>query len=405
MVLFPLTLQKLKSMSKWKETELRIHINHKKGFAFKSSSYQNNGRLIVRVSDSTMNSVNIKSCVKIDEKTALQFKDYELKKDDIVIMTVGSWPENPASVVGKVIRIPKEADGALLNQNAVRIRNNDTIDIHFLYYKLKSSDFSGYIVNTAQGSANQASITLEDIFNYKFLLPSPTEQKAISNILKTIDDKIDLLHRQNIILEKMAETLFRQWFIEEANEDWEEGSIYNFVDVIYGFPFKSKYFNTDKIGLPLIRIRDLKAGFSNIYTSEEFDSKFILNNGDLVAGMDGEFRLYIWSGVKSALNQRACKFVPKFEYVPDLFVFSLMKPHLHYFENTKAGTTVIHLGKADLDDIKVSIPPKDLLIKYGNETKGWFSKLKNNNIQIRTLTSLRDMLLPKLMCDEITVEI
>lgn len=391
-------------MIEWKETELRSLINYKKGFAFKSSSYKEVGRLIVRVSDTTMNSVNIKTCVKIDEEIALQYKDYELRIDDIVIMTVGSWPDNPASVVGKVIRIPAQAEGALLNQNAVRIRNNENIDIHFLYYRLKSSDFSGYIVNTAQGSANQASITLEDIFNYKFLLPCLSKQKTISNVLKTIDDKIDLLQRQNAIIENMAETLFRQSFIEEAQEEWEEGSIYNFIDIVYGFPFKSKYFNEEKNGLPLIRIRDLKAGYSNIYTNEECDSKFILNNGDLVAGMDGEFRLYIWSGKKSVLNQRACKFIPKYEYVPDLFVFALMKPHLHYYENTKAGTTVIHLGKADLDEIKIPIPPKDLLIKYGNETRDWFSKIKNNNSQIHTLTSLRDILLPKLMSGEIKLK-
>jgi type I restriction enzyme S subunit len=180
--------------------------------------------------------------------------------------------------------------------------------------------------------------------------------------------------------------------------------IYNLINVIYGFPFKSKFFNEEQRGLPLIRIRDLKDGYSNICTDEECDSKFILENGDLVAGMDGEFRLYIWSGIKSVLNQRACKFVPKYNYVPDFFVFSLMKPHLHYYENTKVGTTVIHLGKADLDDIKISIPPKELLVKYGNKTNAWFSKFKNNNYQIRTLMALRDTLLPKLMSGEVKVE-
>jgi type I restriction enzyme S subunit len=224
-----------------------------------------------------------------------------------------------------------------------------------------------------------------------------------------LDAKIDLLHRQNKTLEAMAETLFRQWFVvrnaaDEAEEGWEESNVYSLLNVTYGFPFKSQFFNEDGRGLPLIRIRDLKNGYSNIYTDEACDDKFVLQCGDLVAGMDGEFRLYIWAGTKAVLNQRACKFTPAHEYVPYMYVLNVMRPHLHYYENTKVGTTVIHLGKSDIDEIHVPVPPKELLLKYGKVTDPMHKKIINNYSQLRSLTALRDTLLPKLMSGEVRVE-
>src|SRR5690606_6411978 len=151
-------------------------------------------------------------------------------------------------------------------------------------------------------------------------VPSLLEQKSIASVLSSLDDKIDLLHRQNATLEAMAETLFRQWFVEEAKEEWGEGNIYEFVEVVYGYPFKSELFNKAAKGLPLIRIRDLRNGRSDVYTDEECDEKYRISTGDLLAGMDGEFKLYIWSGGESLLNQRVCKFLPKHDFVPHLYV-------------------------------------------------------------------------------------
>ena len=82
-----------------------------------------------------------------------------------------------------------------------------------------------------------------------------------------------------------------------------------------------------------------------------------------------------------------------------------MKEHLHFFENTKGGTTVIHLGKADLDSITVKVPPKELLSQYKERVEDSFKKMINNYSQIRTLEKLRDTLLPKLISGEVRVEV
>jgi type I restriction enzyme S subunit len=158
----------------WEVKRLGDYITHKKGFAFKSSWYQPIGEMVVRVSDTTNNSIDIKSCEKISSELASNYQDYALKTDDVVIATVGSWPPNYSSVVGKVIRVPITAKGGLLNQNAVilNMHIDNAIQQGLLYCILKNERFLNYIVNSAQGSASQASIKLTDIFNY--LIPFGT---------------------------------------------------------------------------------------------------------------------------------------------------------------------------------------------------------------------------------------
>ncbi len=88
--------------------------------------------------------------------------------------------------------------------------------------RLCEPDFTEYTVLTSRGAKMRCVETTEAILSYKLSLPPLPEQKAIASVLSSLDDKIDLLHCQNKTLEAMAETLFRQWFIEEAKEDWEE---------------------------------------------------------------------------------------------------------------------------------------------------------------------------------------
>ena len=201
--------------SKWEYLSLRDCITHKKGFAFKSSDYTNIGTPIVKVTNTTDNSIDMTSVVYISDELAEKNKSVELLQNDIVIATVGSWPTNPASVVGKTIKVPIEAEGALLNQNAVRIRPlTDSIDKSFLYYLLKNKSFSNYLVGNAQGSANQASITLEDIYSYETNIPPLPTQKKIAHILSTLDDKIELNRKMNQTLESMASAIFKSWFVD-----------------------------------------------------------------------------------------------------------------------------------------------------------------------------------------------
>lgn len=189
-------------------------VEHQKGFAFKSSEYSQSGLPIVRVSNFTDRSINMEGCFFISAANAGQYERFKLKYLDVVIATVGSWPTNPASVVGKTICVPKEAEGSFLNQNAVILRAKGGLVQRYLFYLLKTPEFQSHIVSKAQGSANQASITLEDIFSFEFNKPSLERQNAIAQTLGTLDDKIELNRKMNETLEAMARATFKSWFID-----------------------------------------------------------------------------------------------------------------------------------------------------------------------------------------------
>lgn len=194
----------------WEVNNLGSLIDYKKGFAFKSIDYKQSGVPIIRVSNFTDKSIDIENCYYLDELMAKELVQYELKTNDIIISTVGSWPDSPASIVGKVIIVPELANNGLLNQNAVRLRAKESSKQFFIYYRLMSSDYSEFVISGAQGSANQASVTLEHIFSFKIITPSKDDNlylalnKMNDNVLKMNTENYYLLKMSNLLLSKLA---------------------------------------------------------------------------------------------------------------------------------------------------------------------------------------------------------
>src|SRR5205814_5402368 len=97
-------------VANWKPMRLGSVVSHQKGFAFKSGDYQSSGYPIVRVSNFTDRSIDMSDCNYLDASAASQYEGYKLRHGDAVVATVGSWPTNPASVVGKTIRVPDRSE-------------------------------------------------------------------------------------------------------------------------------------------------------------------------------------------------------------------------------------------------------------------------------------------------------
>ncbi|HDP7640368.1 restriction endonuclease subunit S [Escherichia coli] len=202
--------------SELSRTELSCLITHKKGFAFKSKDYIPSGVPVVRVSNFTWDSISTDDLRYVSHEVASSTKVVQLNEYDVIVATVGSWPQNPASIVGKVVRVPCPLSGALLNQNTVRLRVNDDnlVNQKYLYIALKTKEFSDHLISKAQGSANQASITLSDIFSYAIPWGTYTQRKYIVNVIDSINDKIVIANQINQTLEQMAQALFKSWFVD-----------------------------------------------------------------------------------------------------------------------------------------------------------------------------------------------
>ena len=320
----------------------------------------------------------------------------------------------------------KDYPNATFNGFTKRLRPIGNVEIlpEYAGYYFRSLKFRN-AVTSMSSMTTRASLNNDMISLLTITVPTLEEQENIANILSCLDEKIELNNEMNKTLEEMAQCIFKRWFVdfEFPNENgepykssggemvdselgmipngWEVVNYINTSDIQYGFAFKSKLFN-DKEGKPIIRIRDISNSYTPTYTTEEYNDIYIVTKNDILVGMDGEFKAHIWGGKDSLLNQRVLRIRPKDNNSIAYSYFSIKEP-LRYLENSKVGTTVIHLGKKDIDNIKIVYPPNNLISKYRDIADNLINKICENKVEIMELLELRDSLLPKLMSGEIKV--
>jgi type I restriction enzyme, S subunit len=271
-------------------------------------------------------------------------------------------------------------------------------DKDFLFYFFANKEFVDF-VNQGSSGTRMPRGDWNYIKESKWLFPPLTTQKAIAEVLSSLDDKIDLLHRQNKTLEQMAETLFRQWFVEEAGEDWEEKPLSQIADFLNGLACQKfpPLNNIDK--LPVLKIKELKDGFTDNsdWVRNCIDNKYIVQNGDIIFSWSASLVVKIWDGEKCVLNQHLFK-VTSPDY-PKWFYYLWCQYHLKKFISiaNAHATTMGHIKRSDLDNAMVIVPPDHIITNIDSVLEPIISKIVVNNNQISTLVDLRDSLLPNLI--------
>jgi type I restriction enzyme S subunit len=237
-------------------------------------------------------------------------------------------------------------------------------------------------------------------------LPLVEEQKSIASVLSSLDDKIDLLHRQNKTLEAMAETLFKQWFVEDAGE-LEEKSLSEVAHFLNGLACQKFPPKNEMQKLPVLKIRELSSGISDSsdWATSNVDDKYIVQPGDVIFSWSASLMVKIWNGEKCVLNQHLFK-VTSDEY-PKWFYLMWCRHHLAEFISISQAhaTTMGHIKRGDLDEAKVLVPKQNDLEAMTRQMNPLLEKQIANAKQINILEKLRDGLLPKLMSGDVRAEV
>jgi len=315
--------------------------------------------------------------------------------------------------------IPEGFRGCLGRRMALIRPDVEKIDTRFLHYYFFSKDWRDTIEANKLAGATVDRVPLTQFPEFPISLPPITVQRRISAILSVYDDLIENNTRRIEILEEIARRLYEEWFVHfrfpgheevsfkeselgEIPEGWEVKGLYDIAEDTYGHTFKAKQFNDQGEGLGAVRIRDIRDGQVKTYTTEEGKPKHIIENGDILVGMDGQFHMGKWAGGKAWLVQRVARFRPTQPMSRYLLFLTIERPIKH-LEETIVGTTVAHLSAKDLKAMKVVVPDEAMLKMMADALEPMYElemRLKRKNVNLR---AQRDLLLPKLVSGEIDV--
>lgn len=382
-------------MSDWKEYklgDLTVDGKGSYGIAAPAVDYDVEKYTYLRITDinddGTLNKNGLKS---VDDKNAPK---YLLHKNDIVFARTGAsvgrsyfYDERDGELVYAGFLIKYSIDPSKVNPKILKFYTHSQA-----YYDW---------IQTVDNGATRGNINAQTYALMPVVLPERQEQDKIVSILTSLDDKIDLLRRENATLEAMAETLFRQWFVVEAKEEWEESQFAEAIEVF------------DYLRRPLSKMeRDKMKNGEQLYPyygaaeimdyidSYLFDGEYILMGEDGTVKTDDGYPILQYATGKFWPNNHAHVLQAKSPY-NNCFIWNYLKTT--NIESIVTGAVQPKINQANLLSLPFYKYPIKLVEMYMRITDDWWSKIMMNNKQIQTLIQTRDGLLPRLMGGEIKI--
>lgn len=391
-------------MTEWKEYKLGEIADVQTGplgSQLHMSDYQNEGTPIITVEHLGDNRIIHNNLPLVGDEDKNRLRKYVLSEGDIVFSRVGS--------VDRRAYVSAKEDGWMFSGRCLRVRPSQKADAKFLSYYFGLEDFKETIRRIAVG-ATMPSINTTILSNVVVPLPPIDTQRRIASILSSLDDKIDLLHRENATLEQMAETLFRQWFVEESKEVWVEGTV---ADLVEFNPTRKLVKGTIA---PFLEMSNLSTStyLPTFWYDRAYNSGTKFENGDTLLAritpcLENGKTAYVdflcdnqigWGSTEFIVMRSKMGLHPFFTYV-----IAKYQDFRDFAESCMSGSS--GRQRVDVDNLKkysMAIPDTITINKFNAAIESFVSKMHINNKQIRNLKIKRDVLLPKLFSNELNIE-
>jgi len=363
----------------------------------------------------------------IDDAQASKLNNVKVEENDVLINITGDS-------VARVCKVPESVLPARVNQHVAILRaDKGKLNFDYLKYYLLNPIFKRHLLILANSGGTRNALTKNMLESLEVNLPPLPEQKSIANILSSLDEKIELLREQNETLETLAQTIFKEWFVNfnypdatgemvdselgEIPKGWHVEILDNLVEIIIDYRGKTpKKLGLDwsTKGIPALSAKTIKNGkiirrdamnlgsqdLYNIWMKDELKRKDILITSEAPLG---EMH-YLNDDKKYILSQRLFALRANKVITSEYLYHYLFSPLGQSLLNSRAsGSTVQGIRQSELRKIKVLIPTENFIKKSSSYFASIFNKTSNNDIQIQTLTKIRDTLLPKLMNGEVRV--
>ena len=343
----------------------------------------------------------------ISDEQANKLKNVEVKENDVLLNITGDS-------VARACIVPNAILPARVNQHVAIIRGNESLILNkFILYGLQYK--KQYLLSISQGGGTRNALTKKMIEDFVVKLPNIETQQKIANILSSLDDKIEVNRRINEQLEELAQALFKSWFVDNRQDNWEIKPLSEIIYFQEG-PGIRNWQYVEKDGVKFINIRcinnnDVVTSNANMISCEEANGKyahFMLNPMDIVmscSGTLGRYAIIRPEHLPLCLNTSVIRFRPCREQTDFSYVYGYLtsKDFLNKQIEMACGSVQANFGPTHLKQIKMLNPPISYCKDFHEKYMPIISLILNNRQEIHHLTNLRDTLLPKLMSGEIDV--
>lgn len=373
------------------------------GSQLHQSDYTEDGTPVVMPKDLIGGKISEQSIARVGAEHVQRLQRHIIQNGDILYSRRGD--------VGRCAFATERETGWLCGTGCLRVTVNPRVaDKKFVFYQLQQSSTIDWVEKHAVG-ATMLNLNTKILSNIPVFLPPIETQHRIADILSAYDDLIENNRKQIKLLEEAAQRLYKEWFVDlrfpgyehtkitdGVPEGWKRRKLVDIAQVQYGYAFDGSLFNSQKIGTPIIRIRNIPQGQTEDYTPENVDSQYLVYNGDIIVGMDGEFHINTWAGDTAYLVQRTCRIKALTSDLNGFLLWAIYEP-IKYFEKTVVGATVAHLGKKHIDTVEILVPTEKFYLPFKSLFEARLLLMNQN----RALAEARDRLLPKLMSGEVEV--
>ena len=405
----------------------------------RSNEFVSSGVAFIRAADMDAGRVVFDSASKINDTARQRITKGIGAPGDALLSHKGT--------VGKVALVHSNATPFVCSPQTTfwRTLDEERLNRRYLYAFLRSPEFRSQLA-TRSGETDMAPyVSLTSQRGLSVKLPPIQEQRAIAHILGTLDDKIEMNRQMNETLETMARVLFKSWFVDfnpvrakaerrdtslpkhvadlfpdsfedselgESPKGWRARSLYEAAEFVNGAAFRSEDFCDPSLGLPIVRIAELKDGISGQtkYSERILEPKQLIETGDLLYSWSGSpdtsLDAFLWTNGRGLLNQHIFKVITptiaekRFVY----YLLKFLKPALVEIARNKQTTGLGHVTVADMKRLSVCSPHPKVLSAFDGLVAPLFDKAFSNTIESQILAALRDALLPKLISGDVRVK-
>ena len=404
----------------WKEVRLGDVCDLIAGFAFKAKDFGEFPTKVIKIGDIKPPFVDYVGQVGVDISNydINRLSKYTVKYGDYVLAMTGA-------TIGKVGKYISE-NFSYINQRVLKFSPKQNVDADFINYIICSNIFAKYVVNFVDSESAQPNIRARTISKFAFQIPSEKDdQHRIASILSSLDRKIELNNKINTDLEEMAQAIFKNWFVDfepfkdgkfvdselgMIPEGWKVGCLGDMGTIVCGkTPSKanSNYYGGD---IPFIKIPDMHG---NVFVESSEDRlteqgslsqiKKIIPPYSLMVSCIATVGLVSINTKPSHTNQQINTVIPHNKSAL-FYLYQYIKNNEELLKNMgRGGTTTLNVNTKSFSNIRLLIPSEIALEQFHRVVEGLFKKIELNLHESRTLSLLRDTLLPRLMSGEIEV--